>query len=64
MYLLYDEQKKEEIKEEKKKDFLSDLFFSHEMGATELVIAPQSPPVNAHAHKQVAGDFPMKCNLC
>lgn len=36
-----------------KKDFPLKPLWSHEMGAAESVIAPQSPPVNTHADKQV-----------
>lgn len=36
-----------------KKDFRLKPLWSHEMGATECVIAPQRPPVNTHADKQV-----------
>lgn len=37
----------------KKKDFPLKPVWSHEIGATESVIAPQSPPVNTYADKQM-----------
>ena len=40
------------------KEFRLKPLWSHEMGATECVIAPQRPPVNTHADKQSAGGFP------
>lgn len=40
-------------------DFSFKLLWSHEIGATEPVIAPQSPPVNTHADKTGGGDFPL-----